>query len=1126
MNEAHEEMTSDVSAMMDLFRSEVKRHGSTINDGLQSLKANPENLERFQVMIPAIQAIKGGAQIVELDQAVAVAQLMKSLFAAAEKGERPLSETDLQYLFEGVEILNHMAEGPAEGEPPWIESNAEKIAEWLRGAGSRVSVDPPVKTAAVDAVSEMAPEIAFVPVEETSPSDVARDVPSDDDASEIDPAMCELFRTETQNHVAILNDGLLTLEQRPASGDQLEAMMQAAHSLKGAARIVGVDGAAHIAGAMEDCFAAAQKGLISLYSDKADLLFQGIDMLNRISEHVGEGGSRWLNNNQKEIEAITTGITGMMARKEDVVAREVKTEASHDAATDEALNTDDNASFQGNHDTVSKQAVAAFASDPAMLDLFQAEVETHVAVLNDGLLALENNPGATDQLEALMRAAHSIKGGARIVGLDAAVKVAHAMEDCFVAAQKGLVSLGSEQIDILLRIVDILINIAESIHDGETDWVSRHGDEIDQLMEAINAIIGGDAPIPVSPVKVETDEKPVPEPFEGSKDLTPVEDADRSPVPKEASEKTPVIHKPAESDRTVRVTAAKIERLMGQAGEVVVGAGWLPSFSESLLELKRNHLDLLNLLEELQEAVVQKKQYELAQELVLQAREKTKACSLQLAERLNQFDIFTGTTAALSDRIYHEVISVRMRPFSDGVHGFPRLVRDLARDLGKKVRLNIKGKSTEVDRDILEKLDAPLNHLIRNAVDHGIELPEERIAAGKPETGLLQLEASHRSGMLMITVRDDGRGIDLEKLRNKIVQKKMTTQEMAAQMNEAELMEFLFLPGFSTAKNVTEISGRGVGLDVVHNMVHEVGGVVRAVSDPGKGLIFHIELPLTLSVVRTFLVEIAGEPYAFPLARIDRCLELSPSEIEIVEDRQYFRFDNSNIALVDTHNVLELETPLESRDKFFVVVLSDRLNAYGMAVDKFLGECDLVVRPLDNRLGKVPDISSAAVMLDGSPVLIFDVEDLVRSIDNLLAGRRLRKLSQAREAIEAQKHKRILVVDDSFTVREMERKLLESKGYRVDTAVDGVDGWNAVRSGDYDMVISDVDMPRMNGIEFVNQIKRHQELKSIPVIIVSYKDKEEDRLAGLQAGANYYLTKSSFEDDSLIRAAANLIGEA
>ena len=778
-------------------------------------------------------------------------------------------------------------------------------------------------------------------------------------------------------------------------------------------------------------------------------------------------------------------------------------------------------------DKPQQQTVENFAADPAMLDLFQAEVETHVAVLNDGLLALENNPGATDQLEALMRAAHSIKGGARIVGLDAAVKVAHAMEDCFVAAQKGAVSLGSEQIDILLRIVDILINIAESIHDGETDWLSRHSEEIDHLMAAMTAIIHGDAPIPVSPVKEPLVQDPVPiVPMDSESEFSLAKTEDLKPVPKETTEKSPALPKSGELDRTVRVTATKIERLMGQAGEVVVGAGWLPTFSESLLELKRNHLELLTLLEGLQDTIVRKEKYVQAQDLVARAREKTKDCTLQLADRLNQFDIFTGATAALSDRIYHEVISVRMRPFADGVQGFPRLVRDLARDLGKKVRLEIKGKGTEVDRDILEKLDAPLNHLIRNAVDHGIESPEERVAAGKAETGLLRLEASHRSGMLMITVKDDGRGIDLEKLRQKIVQKKMTTEEMATQMTEAELMEFLFLPGFSTARNVTEISGRGVGLDVVHNMVHEVGGVVRAVSNPGEGLTFHIELPLTLSVVRTFLVEIAGEPYAFPLARIDRCLELSPSDIDIVEDRQYFRFDNNNIALLDIHNVLELETPLENREKLFVVVLSDRLNAYGLAVDKFLGECDLVVRPLDIRLGKVPDISSVAVMLDGAPVLIFDVEDLVRSIDNLLAGRRLRKLNQGLEAIEAQKLKRILVVDDSFTVREMERKLLESKGYQVDTAVDGVDGWNAVRTGSYDMVISDVDMPRMNGIEFVNQIKRHAELKSIPVIIVSYKDKEEERLAGLQAGANYYLTKSSFQDDSFIRAAVNLIGEA
>jgi len=585
-------------------------------------------------------------------------------------------------------------------------------------------------------------------------------------------------------------------------------------------------------------------------------------------------------------------------------------------------------------------------------------------------------------------------------------------------------------------------------------------------------------------------------------------------------------HYEGDKDRTVRVTAGKIERLMGQAGEVVVNARWLPNFSEALLELKRNHGELLTILDGLQEIFVQEGGHPEVSEILLEARKKTKECSRKLGERLNQFDIFNSTSAALSDRLYHEVISVRMRPFSDGVQGFPRLVRDVSRELGKKVRLDIKGKATEVDRDILEKLDAPLNHLLRNALDHGIETPEDRLSAGKPETGTLTLEAAHRSGMLMITLSDDGRGIDLDRLRRKIVEKGLAGEDMVEKMTEPELMDFLFLPGFSTAENVTEISGRGVGLDVVRNMVHEVGGVVRALSKIGEGLTFHMELPLTLSVVRTFLVEIAGEPYAFPLARIERCLELPRSAISTVEDRQYFRFDDNNIALVDIHNVLELKVPPEQKNDLFVVVVSDRLNFYGLSVDRFLGEYDLVVRPLDPRLGKVPDISSVAVMLDGSPVLIFDVEDLVRSIDNLLTGRRLRKLSREAGSETARQKKRILVVDDSFTVREMERKILENRGYDVETAVDGVDGWNAVRAGHYDMVVSDVDMPRMNGIDFVRQIKQHPELKSLPVIIVSYKDKEEDRILGLEAGANYYLTKSSFEDDSLIHAAVDLIGEA
>ena len=769
--------------------------------------------------------------------------------------------------------------------------------------------------------------------------------------------------------------------------------------------------------------------------------------------------------------------------------------------------------------------------DSSMLDLFRTEVETHAASLNDGLLALENDPGATDRLEALMRAAHSIKGGARIVDLEAAVKLAHTMEDCFVAAQKGEVSLSSEHVDVLLKGTDMLIRISEAAGEEWAEWLDEHQEEIDRLVSGISAIPGAETVTPVRPedpaessdstVSATLPVEPAPEPSNAL-----VETPDEVSVTEKTWDVKPVHEEPAEKDRMVRVTAAKIERLLGQAGEVVVNSRWLQPFSESLVELRRQHIELFTVLEEVRESLAHDKREGRAHDLIIKSREKAKECNLYLADRMSHFDKFTSTSAALSDRIYNEIVSVRMRPFADGVRGFPRMVRDLARDLGKKVRFDIAGKSTEVDREILEKLDAPLNHLLRNALDHGIESPGARLAAGKPETGVLHLEAAHRSGMLMVTVSDDGQGIDLDKLRQKTLHKGLTSYDMVDHLSEPELMDFLFLPGFSTSQNVTEISGRGVGLDVVRNMVHDVGGVVRAVSRPGEGMTFCLELPLTLSVIRTFLVEIAGEPYAFPLARIDRCLVFSRNDIETVEDRQYFRFNDDNIALVNVRDVLEIKEPEQKMDELSVVVVSDRLNYYGLLVDKFLGECDLVVRPLDRRLGKVQDFNAMAVMLDGSPVLIFDVEDLVRSIDNLLAGRRLRKVSGTVDEIEAIKHKKVLVVDDSITVREMERKLLENKCYKVDVAVDGVDAWNAVRTDDYDLIVSDVDMPRMDGIELITHIKQHPVLKSVPVIVVSYKDREEDRRQGLEAGANYYLTKSSFQDDSFINAVVDLIGEA
>jgi two-component system sensor histidine kinase and response regulator WspE len=304
-----------------------------------------------------------------------------------------------------------------------------------------------------------------------------------------------------------------------------------------------------------------------------------------------------------------------------------------------------------------------------------------------------------------------------------------------------------------------------------------------------------------------------------------------------------------------------------------------------------------------------------------------------------------------------------------------------------------------------------------------------------------------------------------------------------------------------------------------------VGGSARVATQPGRQTVFTLQLPITMSVIRALLVEIGGEPYAFPLTRIDQILFCRTGDIRTVEGRQYFDRDGVSIGLVMAAQILETAASPPT-DPMPVVVISDRGQQFGMIVDSFLGERDLEVRPLDTRLGKVPDVNSASLLENGDPVLIVDVEDLVRSIDNVLMGRRLSRVEFERMAEQARQRKRILVVDDSITVRELERQLLQARGFAVDVAVDGMDGWNAIRGTHYDLVVTDVDMPRMDGIGLVSLIKADPARREIPVVIVSYKDREEDRLRGLDAGANRYLTKSSFHDETFVDTIIDLVGEA
>jgi two-component system, chemotaxis family, sensor histidine kinase and response regulator WspE len=721
--------------------------------------------------------------------------------------------------------------------------------------------------------------------------------------------------------------------------------------------------------------------------------------------------------------------------------------------------------------------------DRSLFALFQTEAMTQGRKLTDGLIALENDRTPV-ALEELMRAAHSLKGAARIVGHDRVVAIAHELEECFVAAQEERIVITRSAIDVLLRAVDSLESAAreEPVASPSGEGVGSHR----SMLDALRALAHG-RPLTVG-----------------------------VPAVQEVRSAPAVSHVAATSDAPDRA-----DRLLTLASEALVASRSLGAHVEDDGRDRWVDQDVERAFDGVRTAFAQSCSGEIPP--AFPALHAAVAAAMgRRRERAFALDSVSQRVVDAVSQLYDGVLDARMLPFSDGIVGLPRLVRDTARELGREVELVTSGDATPVDREVLRRLEAPLGHLIRNAVDHGIESPGERASVGKPPRGTIRVEARHGGGRLLVSVEDDGRGLDLAAVRARVVARGLADEQAVASMSDAELSHFLFLPGFTMRDEVTSISGRGVGLDAVQMSVREIGGDVRLVHPSSGGTRFDLQLPLTLSVIRALVVMIGGEPYAFPLARVHRILRVENSEISSVEGRRHFALDGRHVGLLWSHQLLEVPASAPS-ESMCVVVVGEHEIAWGIVVDRFVGEQELVLRGLDARLSKVQDVGGAALLPDGSPVLVLDIDDLMRTAAALVAGGRLDPIGPT-STVPSPARKRVLVVDDSLTVRELERKMIEGLGYTVDVAVDGMEGWNAMRGGHYDLVVTDVDMPRMDGIELVTLIKRDAALRSTPVMIVSYKDRDEDRRRGLDAGADYYLTKGSFYDETMLRAIEDFIG--
>lgn len=775
------------------------------------------------------------------------------------------------------------------------------------------------------------------------------------------------------------------------------------------------------------------------------------------------------------------------------------------------------------------------------LELFAEELADQLEILNAALLQLESDPASPGSRDSLMRAAHTVKGAARMVGLTPIERFAHALEELLLVGLAGdAVAAGSQQtaaqlpspvVELLLTSFDRLAALGE----GRPEELPQRLEQQLGALDSLGAQLTAQA-----------------RQLAGAR---PEATATSPAAAASAAETGAASMDPTAPERVVKVDAQQLNRIAALAGEAMVAVRWLQPYADALQQLRSRQRELADLIARWEPASGGAGQLALI-------RAKESQCQQLLLRQLEDLEAYARRSNTIAHRLYGEVLNANMRPFHEGLVGLPRLVRDLAASLGKRVRLEIVGRTTLVDRDILRRLEAPINHGVRNAIDHGLETPEARRAAGKPEQGLLRLEAVHRGGMLSITIRDDGAGVDLEAVRRRGLERGLIEPDSDNDLSEADLLALLLRPGFSTARQLSEVSGRGVGLDVVQTMAREVGGSLRLNTTAGEGTSLHFQLPLTLSVVRTLLVRIGGEPYALPLARLDQIVAVPLNAIQRHEGKASLQLDGEAIGLIGSQSLLGLPLPARLSDPLPVMVLSDQGQRYGLVVEEVLGEQDLVVRPLDPRLGAVQGLASAALLGDGAPILVLDVGDLLRLMEEGLASGALPPLplshgpsapvgasgaaarasglpdqlgtgvipaaampDRTADAAQARQPRAVLVVDDSRMVRESLARALEARGYRVARAADGQEALERLQAEDLELVVSDVEMPRLDGFTLVRRLRAmEQPLASLPVLILSSRDGDADRIEGLEAGADRYLAKGGFREDALLEAVQDLIG--
>ncbi len=794
-----------------------------------------------------------------------------------------------------------------------------------------------------------------------------------------------------------------------------------------------------------------------------------------------------------------------------------------------------------------------------LLKIFKVEAEEHIKAMTAGMLALEKGLSADEQqevVETIFREAHSLKGAARSVNLSEIETVCQALESVYTLVKQGELILSTNLYDSVHRVLDVLSQLA-------ADPAARENVGISGIVRELEGLVSG-APAPTSEHAQGSAGKKE-EPAEAAREEVPeageeqkppqaetlreeAKDVEEKPVPPplpEMVEKGPVSGKPmgarAALDETVRISTGKLDSLLLQTEEMTAAKLMIRHDVAGLQEARDMLAPLLKewerispeirkirLLIEKEEGKSPHNATTLQLERLPGFYDRTRNTLLTVESRLQKL-----TTAAhqhqrqlssMIDTLVEDMKNVLMFPFASSLEIFPKLVRDLSRDQGKEVALIVKGGEIEIDRRILEQLKDPLVHMVRNCIDHGLETTEEREKEGKERQGTISITVSQAdSKRVEIVIADDGRGIAPQDIREAMIKKKVLSRSDAERLNEEEILSRIFQSGVSTMPIISDISGRGLGLAIVQEKAEGLGGYVRMETKPGHGSVFRLVVPVTLSTFSGVLVRVGDQLFIIPTMNLETVMKVDKKMIKTVENRETISWQGNALSLVRLSDILEL-VPLETKERgsehIQVAVLNAGEKSIAFQVDKVLHEQEVLLKGLGRQLARVRNCAGSTVLGSGKVVPILNVRDLIKSLSLRSSGPIAPAL---RAEYEEGKRKSALVVEDSITSRMMLKNILESAGYEVKVAIDGIDGFTVLNSEEIDVVVSDIDMPRMNGFDMVTKIRDTKKFADLPIVLVTALDSREDRERGIEVGADAYIVKSSFDQSNLLSVLERLL---